>query len=157
MITELEKQIADFKENLRQWQESRNLHADGCNVAACKDLEDALKIIENLSIHAAGVYLNDKIKIGNLEAENQELQSKLEMANWQPIEIAPKDARFLAVVNAGMRRSVHILRHCTEGEYGFDYGMFLSPDGAHYGKDTVSHWMPLPPPPTSNNKSNESN
>ena len=71
---------------------------------------------------------------------------------WRPIETVPKDARFLAVVNVGMRRYVCVLRHCTEGEYGFDYGMFLSPEGSHYGKDTVSHWMPLPSLPTSTNK-----
>ena len=79
-----------------------------------------------------------------LEAKVKELEGK----GWLPIESAPKDASFLAVVNVGLRKSVHILRRCFEGEYGFDYGMFLSPDGGHYGKNTVSHWMPLPPKPT---------
>lgn len=67
------------------------------------------------------------------------------MAEWQPIETAPKDGRVVlwsrkGTVVAGFYDELNVLHPWRfVDRAGFVNGM-----GASYGPD---HWMPLPPPP----------
>jgi hypothetical protein len=64
------------------------------------------------------------------------------MSEWQPIETAPKDGTAFLGYNAGRERiylieSVHV-------EYD---SKTTWQDRAGYYNITLTHWMPLPPPP----------
>jgi len=68
----------------------------------------------------------------------EEMQRQLERVGWQPIETAP--------------RGKEILVYC-EGCEGIGiawlnkYGDIVIPEPQAIGHESLTHWMPLPPPP----------
>ena len=69
--------------------------------------------------------------------------------DWQPIETAPKDGTpFLAFAQTTPSGNVRApSKHITVA-YHTRWAGWVSIDG-HYGV-RPTHWMPLPPPPSSN-------
>jgi len=60
--------------------------------------------------------------------------------DWQPIETAPRDARIL-LTNRKWVSSGRFRKHDVFTLHGFIR------DGAEMPDESISHWMPLPPPP----------
>ena len=64
---------------------------------------------------------------------------------WRPIETAPKDELILASVNGEVR-----LVSWGKTSHVPMYGFCLADQGMEeYDMCSPTHWMPLPPPPTS--------
>lgn len=66
-----------------------------------------------------------------------------ECNNWQPIETAPKDGRWLLLHRADINITI-VAQWDDESEPGYDW---LTLDGPHYCDTFPTHWMPLPEPP----------
>lgn len=66
---------------------------------------------------------------------------KPEPMTWQPIETAPKDETFLAVLSCGDHQVV-----CTMS-WPVAQAKNSRPDGGGFHVERVTHWMPLPPAP----------
>lgn len=69
---------------------------------------------------------------------------------WQPIETAPKDGTLVLICERGGRRQV--AKWC-EGDWGAPPCWWVQLTGRgpeSYPTLDVTHWMPLPPPPTDN-------
>ena len=64
------------------------------------------------------------------------------MADWQPIETAPKDGAWVFLYWRSMSLTLYPLVAFWEGEDWQTVGDF-----GLVGGDTPSHWMPLPAPP----------
>lgn len=62
------------------------------------------------------------------------------MTEWQPIETAPKDGRHLVKLDCD-RYEVDIARF-RDGK------PFIVGSEFHFDRGKVTHWMPLPSPPT---------
>lgn len=61
---------------------------------------------------------------------------------WQPIETAPKDQTFLAVLDCGGDQTICTMRwSVAEQKNSLPHGDFL--------RERVTHWMPLPELPKS--------
>lgn len=83
------------------------------------------------------------------------------MADWQPIETAPKDGtRILVALKDPIPRPGRadlrlwdglqvVMRHPGLADDGFDIGWNIAVPVGHGGfpDDWVAGWMPLPPPP----------
>ena len=65
-----------------------------------------------------------------------------EMMEWQPIETAPKDGPFLAVLDCGGDQTICTMRHAVAESKN------SRPDG-DFIRERVTHWMPLPALPES--------
>lgn len=64
------------------------------------------------------------------------------MSEWQPIETAPKDGKeFLAMAHFYGAVVVYFDYLDEKFSCGFD-------DSGFFDTLTLTHWMPLPPPPT---------
>lgn len=78
------------------------------------------------------------------------------MSDWQAIESAPKDGRYvLAVVAAGRGRHLghqagraFVIRHEGTTSSGYDLGWAVYPGFGGASDCDFSHWQPLPEPPT---------
>lgn len=69
------------------------------------------------------------------------------MAEWQPIETAPKDGRHVLVVAGDQPPAVYEAYYEEDGDRGWFQANthWTDPhDGSLY---RVTHWMPLPDPP----------
>lgn len=60
---------------------------------------------------------------------------------WLPIETAPKDETFLAVLDCAGEKMVCTMR------WSVAEAKNSVPDSAEFHRERVTHWMPLPPPP----------
>ena len=57
---------------------------------------------------------------------------------WQPIETAPKDQTFLAVLNCAGQQTIYTMRwEVAEAKNN-------RPDHYVFHRERVTHWMPLP-------------
>ena len=74
------------------------------------------------------------------------------MAEWQPIETAPKDGTWILVFEHDeYSPSIHVVRWGQPEWGGGDLTwvtMALGPNPDTYDPHPVTHWMPLPDPPT---------
>ena len=65
------------------------------------------------------------------------------MDDWQPIETAPKDERFLTCISG-----MHQVQICAKTEDG---SLYMEDTGMHFDDMPTlvrpTHWMPLPKPP----------
>ena len=84
-------------------------------------------------------------KIERLRAEN-----KPALTQWQPIETAPKDGRWILVWAPD--HNVEKVGWCNKPEGGYWSPLLMDPFDSSplYYKPT--HWMPLPPPPSEEQK-----
>ena len=57
---------------------------------------------------------------------------------WQPIETAPKDQTFLAVLNCAGQQTICTMRWAVAEEKN------SRPDHSVFHVERVTHWMPLP-------------
>ena len=57
---------------------------------------------------------------------------------WQPIETAPKDQTFLAVLNCAGQQTICTMRWAVAEEKN------SRPDHYVFHVERVTHWMPLP-------------
>ena len=57
---------------------------------------------------------------------------------WQPIETAPKDQTFLAVLNCAGQQTICTMRWAVAEEKN------SRPDHYAFHVERVTHWMPLP-------------
>lgn len=64
------------------------------------------------------------------------------MTEWQPIETAPRDGPFLAVIDCGGAQVICTMRYVVAEN------MNSRPSG-EFIRDRVTHWMPLPTLPAS--------
>ena len=71
---------------------------------------------------------------------------------WQPIETAPKDGTRVLAFVPGENGGPRILNWCSDAEWLHGWederGVILKDHPSSSGAPT--HWMPLPPPPSSN-------
>jgi hypothetical protein len=77
-------------------------------------------------------------------------------AGWQPIETAPKDGTFILIYESDGR--VQVAAWVLDGpdmRWCVQLTQLLSPDT--YPTSDVTHWMPLPSPPTGENDENPTN
>lgn len=66
--------------------------------------------------------------------------SEAKAGGWQPIETAPKDETFLAVLACGGEQTICTMRHSVaEAKNSRPHGDFE--------RERVTHWQPLPAPP----------
>ncbi len=73
-----------------------------------------------------------------------DIHRALQMAQagqWQPIDTAPRDEPFLAVLLCGDHRMICTMRRAVADAKN------SRPDGDGFHVERVAHWMPLPPPP----------
>ena len=61
---------------------------------------------------------------------------------WQLIETAPKDGTVIDLWNAACG--------CRVENASWFGGVWIAPDAPIHEDDDVTHWMPLPEPPSSN-------
>ena len=66
------------------------------------------------------------------------------MSEWQPIETAPKDGTFLVYMPDEIEHWRVMPMHMNDGKR-FTIGHHLA-----FDSKPVTHWMPLPPPPVTN-------
>lgn len=67
---------------------------------------------------------------------------RMSVTEWQPIETAPKDGPFLAVIDCGGDQSICTMRYAVaEAKNSRPEGEFI--------RERVTHWMPLPALPES--------
>lgn len=60
---------------------------------------------------------------------------------WQPIDSAPKDETFLAVLDCAGERIICTMRYAVAESKN------SVPDSKEFHRERVTHWMPLPPAP----------
>jgi hypothetical protein len=67
---------------------------------------------------------------------------------WQPIETAPRDGRQLLAIDADSQMVVAEWRVLPDGTCFWEIGHSRVP--GHYWRlgNQLTHWQPLPPPPT---------
>lgn len=77
------------------------------------------------------------------------------MSDWQSIETAPKDGRYIVAVYQsldGYAAQFHgrafVVRHEGKTPSDYDLGWALFPGYGGVPDKCLSHWMPLPEPPT---------
>lgn len=87
----------------------------------------------------------------NIKPDNEDglyyLYSDVEKLNqWQPIETAPKDGAMflLSFINLIEDKSIVVTTNWNDSINGF----YLLSDLEKEGKIKITHWMPLPKPPT---------
>ena len=68
---------------------------------------------------------------------------------WQPIETAPKDQTFLAVLNCAGEQTICTMRWAVAEEKN------SRPDHSVFHVERVTHWMPLPALPGAQPKLDE--
>jgi hypothetical protein len=76
--------------------------------------------------------------------------------DWQPIETAPKDGTVIDLWGYGWNGKYRRMANCRwydelgDGEFtGWEQEYAESPSYRNLRGVTFTHWMPLPPPPTS--------
>jgi len=69
------------------------------------------------------------------------------MSEWQPIETAPKDDDVLVLIRYSNGYSIDIANWQEYYPKGFYWASARCVDGLHI-RGNVTHWMPLPEPPT---------
>jgi Protein of unknown function (DUF551) len=74
-------------------------------------------------------------------AGEMEAQPPAQAEQWQPIDTAPRDEPFLAVLLCGDHRMICTMRRAVADAKN------SRPDGDGFHVERVTHWMPLPPPP----------
>jgi len=76
---------------------------------------------------------------------------------WQPIETAPKDGRYIVAIyqtldGEGYAAHLHgrafVVRHEGTTVSDYDLGWALFPGFGGVSDKCLSHWMPLPEPPS---------
>lgn len=82
--------------------------------------------------------------LDSLAAENARLAAGV--AEWQPIETAPKDATLLLLWWPSRRESSALIGYYGRGWLEGSALEWRSMAGLEWHKDPT-HWMPLPPPP----------
>lgn len=75
----------------------------------------------------------------SLRRENEELKAKLDKANWQPIETAPKDGKSILVTDG--------FEVCDAYFRGGDWWQYECGDDWYSTSINPTHWMPLPDAP----------
>lgn len=69
------------------------------------------------------------------------------MSEWQPIETAPRDGtQILVCFVPDMGRAIMVVEYDPDRE-GEGYP-WVAAESAAYHKNAVTHWQPLPAPPT---------
>lgn len=79
-----------------------------------------------------------------LRRENEELQAKLDKANWQPIETAPKEGETKALY--GCYKNGKWYTQITARGSGVG-GLHVNVPTGFRSYTGATHWMPLPEPP----------
>ena len=84
-------------------------------------------------------------QVSRLEAERDQLRAELEKVRWQPIETAPKDGTNIWAYN-GEQGVMHWIDVDVVALFVWDDNLLSDADPEPV---RPTHWMPLPPPPTS--------
>lgn len=91
---------------------------------------------------------HDTDRIRALESEVARLYSEIEKmkaVDWRPIETAPRNGTLIVVAyRDGFTGTMEVANTCWDYEKN-KWKDFVSNE---YAKDIVTHWLPLPKPPT---------
>lgn len=68
--------------------------------------------------------------------------------DWHPIETAPKDGTCIMVYVPGDYANAYVVVQWDMNEYSGECRGWLEAEGERWSAYEPSHWMPLPPPPT---------
>lgn len=73
---------------------------------------------------------------------------------WQPIETAPKDGRWLLLRSGSEKPNIGAWREAIPAlnEQWPEYPACWETDGEGFEMTGVTHWMPIPDPPVSTGK-----
>lgn len=107
-----------------------------------KELIQALRKVHDAyftpGVHSHSIYGHAADRLEALMAENERL--KEQMPKWRPASEPPeKDGRYLCVKRIG-KSGAHYVTIMNGDEHGFSM--------EHIYSDDVTHWMPLPEPPS---------
>lgn len=102
----------------------------------------------------ASLFFNEVAdRLAELDDENKRLLGlvsdcmSLDVSVWQPIETAPKDGtQFLAWVGEGWNGRMPFVITSWRGYWVNEFG-----NGCAVENFAPTHWMPLPPPPSTDN------
>lgn len=96
--------------------------------------------VEHVYVHRGFASLFDVQYSAEQRKLDEQARKARQFPKWQPIETAPKDGAML-LLRTDYPETTVIAAWCDEE------GAWRNTSLVHYGKDRITHWMPLPPPP----------